>query len=131
MDEHFDHLCAKKRSLLVKRYYRNPSQHNKETLVNQANEYIKLIIEAKQNYIAKLSSKLDCPDTASETYWSILNRFLNKKKIPHIPPLLVNNKLLSDFHKKAELFNRHFAEQCTQVQNISTLPVFNFETNNR
>ena len=30
--------------------------------------------------------------------------------IPNIPPVLVNSKLVSDFHKKAELFNRHFAE---------------------
>ena len=52
------------------------------------------------------------------------------KRISNIPPLLVNNKLVSDFHKKAELFNRHFAEQCTLVQNTSTLPVFNFKTNN-
>ena len=115
----------------MKRYYRNPSEYNKETLLNQANEFTKLITEAKQNYIVKLSSKLDCPDTASKTYWLIINRFLNKKKIPNIPPLLVNNKLVSSFHKKAELFNRHFVEQCTVVQNASTLPVFNFKTNDR
>ena len=114
----------------MKRYYRNPSKYNKETLLNQANECTKLIIEAKQNYIAKTSSNLDCPDTASKTYWSILNRILNKK-IPNMPPLLVNNKLVSNFHKKAELFNRHFAEQCTLVQNTSTLPVFNYKTNKR
>ena len=30
--------------------------------------------------------------------------------IPNIPPVRVNSKLVSDFHKKAELFNRHFAE---------------------
>ena len=123
--------ALKKRSILVKRYYRNPSEYNKETLINQSNECTKLIIEAKQNYIAKMSSKLDWADTTLSTYWAIINRFLNKKKIPNIPPLLVNNKLVSDFHKKAELFNRHFAEQCTLVQNTSTLPVFNFKTNNR
>ena len=78
-----------------------------------------------------MSSKLDCPDTGSKTYWSITNRILNKKKIANIPPLLVNNKLVSDFHEKAELFNRHFAEQCTLVQTTSTLPVFNFKTNKR
>ena len=78
-----------------------------------------------------MSTKLDCPDTGSKTYWSIINRILNKKKRPNIPPLLVNNKLASDFHKKAELFNRHFAEQCTLVQNTSTLPVLNFKTNKR
>ena len=115
----------------MKRYYRNPSEYNKEPLLNQANECTKLIIEAKQSYIAKMSSKLDCPDTASKTYWSIINRILNKKKITNIPPFLVNNQLVSDFHKKPELFNRHFAEQCTLVQNTSTLPVFSFKTNNQ
>ena len=115
----------------MKRYYRNPSEYNKETLINQLNECTKLIIEAKQNYIAKMSSKSDSPETASKKYSAIIKRFLKKKKIPNIPPLLVNNKLVSDFHKKAELFNRHFAEQCTLVHNTSTLPVFNFETNNR
>ena len=64
----------------MKRYYRNPSEYNKETLLNQVNECAKLIIEAKQNYIAKMSSKLDCPDTASKTYWSMINIFLNKKR---------------------------------------------------
>ena len=64
----------------MKRYYRNPSEYNKETLLNQVNECTKLIIEAKQNYIAKMSSKLDCPDTASKTYWSMINIFLNKKR---------------------------------------------------
>ena len=48
--------------------------------INQSNECTKLIIEAKQNYIAKMSSKLDCPDTASKTYWTTIKGFLNKKK---------------------------------------------------
>ena len=51
--------ALKKRSILVKRYYRNPSECKKETLLNQANECTKLITEAKRNYIAKISSKLD------------------------------------------------------------------------
>ena len=46
-----------------------------------------------------------------------------------MPPLLVNNKLVSGFHKKAELANHVFAKQCTLVQNTSPLPVFNFKTN--
>ena len=37
-----------KRSILFKRYYRNPFQYNKETLLNQANECTKLFIEAKE-----------------------------------------------------------------------------------
>ena len=55
--------------------------------------------------MAKMSSELDCPDKALKMYQAIINRFLNKKKISNIPPLLINNKLVFDFHKKAELFN--------------------------
>ena len=113
----------------MKRYYKNPTEYNKKILINQSNEYTNFIIEAKQNYMAKMSSKLDCPDTASKTYWAMINRFLNSYQIYRA--LLVNNKLVSDFHKNAELFKQHFAEQCTLVQNTSTLPVFNFKTNNR
>ena len=73
-------ISALKRSILVKRYYRNPSEYNKETLINQSNECTKLIIEAKQNYIAKMSSKLDSPETASKKYTAIIKRFLKKKR---------------------------------------------------
>ena len=38
--------------------------------INQSNECTKLIIKAKQNHIAKMSSK-------SKTHWAIINRFLN------------------------------------------------------
>ena len=80
----------------LKRCYRNPSKYNKETLLNQANECAKFIMKAKQNYIAKISSKLDCPDTASKTYRSIIKRFLNKKsyQIYHLSLLIANSYLI-------------------------------------
>ena len=78
-----------------------------------------------------MSSKLDCPDTASKKYWAIINRFLSKTKIPNIPSLLFNNKFVSDFHRKAKIFNRHFAKQYTLIQNTSAIPVFNLKTNKR
>ena len=64
----------------MKRCYRDPSEYYKKTLLNQANNYIKRIIEAKKNYIAKMCSKLDCTETASKTYWLTINRFLTKKR---------------------------------------------------
>ena len=45
------------------------------------------------------------------------------KKISIIPPILHNNALATDFKKKAELFNSYFANQCTLINNNSTLPV--------
>ena len=43
------------------------------------------------------------------------------KKIPLIPPLLVNNKLECDFGKKANHFNEFFVLKCTPLNNGSTL----------
>ena len=42
----------------MKRYHGNPSEYDKKTLLNKANERTKRI-EARQNYVAKMSSKLD------------------------------------------------------------------------
>ena len=40
-----------------------------------------------------------------KTDWSILKILLNSKKSPCIPPLLQDNKYVTDFEKRAELFN--------------------------
>lgn len=56
-----------------------------------------------------MSAKLDDLNLAAKTYWSIVSRFLNKKTIPTIPPVLDNSKLISDFQVKSEHFNSHFA----------------------
>ena len=62
----------------------------------------------EDKHLAKVSSKLDNPDVALKTYWPIINRFLNNKKTPIISPLVFVGKLMSDFEKKAELFNNLF-----------------------
>ena len=64
------------------------TDHNKNLLVNTANECTRLIIAAEEKYLIQLSAKLEGPSTAPKTYWSILNRFLSNKKIPIIPPTL-------------------------------------------
>ena len=58
----------------------------------------------------------------AKTYWSILKTFYNSKKIPLIPPLLVNDKFVTDMKTKADIFNKFFAEQCTPLKNDSKLP---------
>ena len=55
-------------------------------------------------------------------YWSILKGFYNGKRVPVIPHLLVNNKLLTDFKAKANIFNDFFSKQCTPLANRSKLP---------
>ena len=90
------------------------------------------ISSSKMKYHECLADKLNDSKTAPKTYWAILKTFVNGSKIPLIPPLLVDNKLVTDFLDKANLFNNFFAKQCTPISNDSTVPVnINFETRER
>ena len=80
------------------------------------------IEESIEKYYTKLSSRLADPLTSPKTYWSILKTFLNNKKISCIPPLFHENKFITDFKEKAELFNHFFVNQCSLLSNNSVLP---------
>ena len=47
---------------------------------------------------------------------------LNEKKVPCIPPIFYDIKFITDFSKKADLFNSFFAKQCSVIENDSVLP---------
>ena len=63
------------------------------------------------------------------TYRSILNRFFYNRKIPSIPPLLVDGNFISDFCEKANLLNNFFDSIYTPIKNNSGLPPFIYKTN--
>ena len=65
------------------------------------------------------------------TYWAFLSRLLYNKKIPAMPPLLVDGKFASDFCEKANLFNNFFSAICTPIQNTSIFPPFLYRINTR
>ena len=119
----------KQRSKLTKYFHKN-GQRNSDYIkvLQKSEECTNLISEAKNNYILKMTSKLEDSNTAPKTYWSILNRFLYNKKIPAIPPLLVDGTFISDFCEKAKLFNNFFASICTPIKNNSTLPPLTYKT---
>ena len=110
-------LLLKKRSQFTKKYYKDPTDHNKNLMVNKADECTRLTVAAKENNLIRLTAKLEDPSTAPKTYWSILNGFLSNKKIPFIPPILVDDNVVSNSAEKAEVFNSYFASQCTPVIN--------------
>ena len=74
------------------------------------------IRSSKEKLYCKFSTKLANPSTSSKTYWSILKTFINGKKMPIIPPLLVNDKFITNFLEKANLFNEFFSKQCQPLQ---------------
>ena len=44
------------------------------------------------------------------------------KEVPIISPLFVNNKFVTDFQEKANVFNSFFAKQCSPILSSSVLP---------
>ena len=66
---------------------------------------------AKENVYSKIANKLN--DTQK-----------NAKKTPLISPLYYNNYSITDFKKKAELFNSFFSKQCSLISNNSSLPSY-------
>ena len=82
-----------------------------------------MILKRKEDYYRQLWDKLNDPHSRAKSYWSILKTLYNGKKIPLIPPILINNKLTSNFKEKANRFSAFFPSQCTLVSRNSTLPL--------
>ena len=90
-----------------------------EALITEIND---LITSAKDLYYNNLAKRLNNPSLQAKTYWSILKTFYNDKKIPIIPPLLIDDTFVTDIQMKANIFNKFFADQCTPLKNGSVLP---------
>ena len=122
----------KERCKLTKFFYKNGQRKvDHDKVLEKSEECTKQILEAKKNYILKMTKKLADSNTSSKSYWTILNRLLYNKKLPTIPPLLVDGKMVSDFCKKANIFNNFFASICTPIDNTSCLPSFSYRTGSR
>ena len=48
--------------------------------------------------------------------------------MPSRPPLFENVEIVSDYAKKAEIFNEYFASQCSPFTNEYELPQFRLKT---
>ena len=78
-----------------------------------------------------MANKLNNLQRNSKAYWSLSKCFLNNKKVPLIPPLFHENKFVTNFLEKAELFNSFFSKQCSLINNTGTLPTYmQYLTNN-
>ena len=93
-----------------------------EAITNMISQGSKLIEDAKDKNFTKIGRTLSNHDTGKKLYWSLINKILNKAKIPIIPPLLENDVFVLDFTAKAEIFNDYFIQQCTTINTGSELP---------
>ena len=104
------------KSNTYREYIRSGMRHNYYVrLVKLRTELSNLIRDTKTEYHSKLAAKLVNPSTSAKTYWSILKTFASGKKVPVIPPLLINNEFISNFKTKANYFNRFFNQQYTVI----------------
>ena len=90
-----------------------------------------MITNAKDNYFAFLGRKLSNPVTGLKTYWTTLNKVINKKKVTNIPPLLEHGIFVTNFQTKADILNDFFVQQCSLHINNSVLPDLFSKCDNR
>ena len=123
---------SRKKNKVFKKYKKNGyKREDKEIVDRLRKECQEAIVDAKENYLKNLGSKLADPTTGQKSYWNILNKFLNKCKIPKIPPILVDDKYITNCREKASIFNDFFSSQCTPIVNNSVLPDIRFHTMSR
>ena len=94
------------RNKVFKSYRNNKSNIQLLNKLNFLQELLNgWLTESKFIYYERMANKLNNLQRNSKPYWSLLKCFLNNKKIPLIPPLFHDNKFVTNFLEKAELFN--------------------------
>ena len=105
----------------IKRGRKTNDLDNVREVRNSTNKFIK---EAKLAYYTNLGIKLSDPETGQKHFWTAYKRIANKKRNTNIPPIIDDDIFISNFKKKADLFNDYFANQCIINDNGSVLPSF-------
>ena len=80
------------------------------------------IAHSGAEFQAILLHKLNDPRSSQNIFWKILKTFYNGNKTPLIPPIIIKDKLVSDYEEKANHFNIFFASQSTPIDNDSQTP---------
>ena len=68
--------------------------------------------------IIYIEKKLANLSMSSQAYWSILKTFVDGKKIPITPPLLVNGKFFSNFSEKASFLTNFSANNASLTKQV-------------
>ena len=72
----------RERCKLTNFFYKNGQRKiDYHKVLEKSTECTKQILEAKKNYILKMTKKLEDSNTSSKSYWTILNRLLCNKKL--------------------------------------------------
>ena len=76
----------------------------------------------KSSYLKNMGNKVNDSGTSQRSYWTIINRVMNKCRAPKISTILINNQFILNCNEKAQHFNDFFSQQCKLIINSSVLP---------
>ena len=106
-----------------KKSIRNKSKFLHLQNINDLQAQTKSLIDiSKHNYFSRIPEKLKSTSINTKCYWSLLKTFFNNNKIPCILPLYHADKFVFDFKKKSKIFNNYSAQNCSVINNNSTVP---------
>ena len=77
--------------------------------------------------LTQIGTKLLDSKSIPKAYWQILN----KCRVPRIPPIFSNNRLIINCVEKAQCFNKFFLSHCKTNVNNSVLQTFSYLTGRR
>ena len=115
MTEEVKNICHMKAKVYENYVKNGRSGVDKKDLVRVTSLSSDAINKAKKKYLYSVGNQLNGPQTSAKSYWSILTKFLQKKNIPLIPPILSNGTFITNICEKVMLFNSYFANQCTLI----------------
>ena len=72
------------------------------------NKIVSLMNDLRDGY-TRISKKHNDSHVSPKAYWLGLQIFFNYKKTMIVPPLFYENRFVTDFTKKAELYNSFFS----------------------
>lgn len=78
--------------------------------------------KCKQLYNEKLADKLRSETLSSKDWWSTLKQIISPNSKASIPPLEVNNNIITDEHGKANILNSFFQSQTRLDEQNAALP---------
>ena len=114
-----------RKNRLLKNYKRHVYKPEDKFRVDNFRKQCQEAVEiAKLEFLTNMRNKLNNPNSSQKSYRKIINKVMNKCKVPKIPPLIVNNLFILSCGEKAKLFTDFFS-RCKPVINHSVLPNFN------
>ena len=117
---------------LFKKYKKHGYKLDDNIMVDIFREECDLAVQkSKESYLNKIGNKLIDPTTNQKSYWTLVNRVMNKCKASKIPPILINNTFVVNCKEKANEFISYFYDQCKPLINDSSLPNLYYVTDER